>query len=381
MRIKIFFSAIFLFLYTLTTIAQPVDNPLHVLKKHTGAITSIAFSDDSNVLLTGSDDKTAILWDLVTQLPVKTFNEHVATVQAVGFVGNKYYLTAGHRGVYVWDINGKFVSMLSGNSTYIYSFSISNDLKKLVAGSFDMFPRIWNLEKLGKWENNLQGGHTKNALVARFSPNGKFIATGSLDKTVIVWSTDSLKVLYTLKGHAGNIFDIQWFSDSKHFISASDDRSMLLWEVGKQQALKQLKGHQAAIVSAAISPDDRFILSASADNTICMWEVVTGKRIYSYSVNSMPVNAVAISKNGKYFAAGTTHKNVYIYNYTPLWVVDYYYSDSIKNRIQQNELFAPKLKGESKEAFEIRKAQIDKALKGIYAEFFERYILTNSVIF
>ena len=195
---------------------QTYDKPLLKLEKHTAAIQGLAFSPDSKMLLSGSDDKSAILWDLTTQQPIKIFEGNVSAVKAVAFAPNgMFFFTAADRSIKKWSPEGTLAGEYGGSSTYFWMLSISPDNKWMTSGSFDLYPRIWDLNKPGKFIRSLQG-HKKNALVTRFSPDGKYIATGSLDKSINIWSADSFKVIRTFKGHTENIFDLQWFSDSKH---------------------------------------------------------------------------------------------------------------------------------------------------------------------
>ena len=62
---------------------------------HTGPITAISFSEDSNFLVTGSRDKTVILWDLKQHRLVRVFKGHTDTVNSVAILRNNDYIASG----------------------------------------------------------------------------------------------------------------------------------------------------------------------------------------------------------------------------------------------------------------------------------------------
>lgn len=73
--------------------------------------------------------------------------------------------------------------------------------------------------------------HQKFINVAKFSPNDKFIASASQDKSIKIWSAKDLQLLQTLTGHRKNVWDIQFSPVEKQLVSVSGDLLVKVWDL------------------------------------------------------------------------------------------------------------------------------------------------------
>lgn len=64
-----------------------------------------------------------------------------------------------------------------------------------------------------------------------WSPNGKYLLSGSSDKNIIVWGVNSGQKLKTLQGHSGAVKSVSWSPDGRFFASGSNDATIKIWGV------------------------------------------------------------------------------------------------------------------------------------------------------
>lgn len=149
-------------------------------------------------------------------------------------------------------------------------------------------------------------GHNRAVSCVKFSNDGTLLASASLDKTLIIWSSATLSPLHRLVGHSDGVSDLAWSSDSHYICSASDDRSLRIWSARPPfDCLKTLKGHSDIVFCVNFNPQSNLIASGSFDETIRVWEVKTGRCLNVIRAHSMPLTSVHFNRDGSLIVSGS----------------------------------------------------------------------------
>ncbi|HVQ38517.1 MAG TPA: caspase family protein [Pyrinomonadaceae bacterium] len=159
-----------------------------------------------------------------------------------------------------------------------------------------------------KPELSVQTGHSGQVLTLAFTRDGRLLASGSVDQTIVLWNPATGNQLRALKGHTGTVGSIAFSPDDKQLASGSADNSIKIWEVASGNVKQTMKGHTLYVSSVAFSPDGKMLASGSGDQTVKLWDLATGRELRTLAAASsattgMPV-VVAFSPDGKTLATG-----------------------------------------------------------------------------
>jgi WD40 repeat protein/serine/threonine protein kinase len=132
----------------------------------------------------------------------------------------------------------------------------------------------------GKVRFRLRGhGHLVAALA--YSPDGKRLATASLDKTVKLWDINTGKLQATLKGHSAHVHAVSWERDGRRLASGDSDGNIKLWDATTLKETASVKGHRNVtggpgrsdgVSSLRWDPRGQRLASAGEDGTVKLWD-------------------------------------------------------------------------------------------------------------
>jgi WD40 repeat protein len=116
-------------------------------------------------------------------------------------------------------------------------------------------------------------GHSGWVSSAAISPDGKYIVTGSFDKTAKVWDRQTGQLIHTLTDHSHIVFSVAVSSDGKYIVTGSGDTTAKVWNTETGQLMATLTGHSDGVNSVAISFDGKFMVTGSLDDTTKVWDM------------------------------------------------------------------------------------------------------------
>lgn len=337
--------------------AKTVETPRLVVQTgHSLTVTSVAFSPDAKVAVSGSQDSTLKLWDVATRKELRSFNAHSSFVSSVAYApdGKTFISGSWDKTIKLWDVvTGKELRSFSGHSSIVTSVAYAPDGKTIISGSWDNTIKLWDVASgkelrsfseysyvtsvafspdgktilSGSWDKAIKlwdvatgwelrrfRGHSKAVTSVTYSPDGKTILSGSEDTTLKLWDLVSGNELGSFSGHSSKVLSVAYSPDGRKVVSGGEDKTVKLWDVKTGYELGSFSGHTEAVSSVSYSSDGRMVLSGSEGNTIKLWDVVTGNELRSFNGDTMAVNSVAFSPDGKNVLSGSSDSTLKLWD-------------------------------------------------------------------
>jgi WD40 repeat protein len=199
-----------------------------------------------------------------------------------------------------------------GHSFSVSSLAYSPDGRFVVSGSADSSVKIWDLEQ-GREMFTLPE-HEGPVRSVAYSPDGKRVVSGSADYTIRLWDAGTGEELKTLTGHSNVVNSVAYSPDGRSFVSGSTDRTVKVWDAESGRALRTFFGHSRWVNDVCYSPDGRTIASASADSTVKLWNAENGDLLRTLSGHAGEALTVRFSPNGQLVASGSADSTVIIWD-------------------------------------------------------------------
>lgn len=174
-------------------------------------------------------------------------------------------------------------------------------------------------------------------LCLALSPDGRQIASGSLDNTIKIWELDSASLLQTLSGQGDAILFVSFSPDGDRLIGESFDSTIQIWDwksgqtlhvfprqlgeisphfsiADRAQILEAIDNESNPVMAIAIAPNSHTVATVNADNAIEIWNLETGTHLQSFQGHANWILSLAFSPDGKLLASGSGDRTVKIWD-------------------------------------------------------------------
>jgi len=225
-----------------------MDFLIRTLEGHAGAVFTVSFSPDGKYIASGGDNIK--IWKAFTSANdpadkpdgslIRTLEGHSGGVSSLMVsLGGKYVVSRGNnRTIKIWNISdGSLIKERQCGLKMANSIAYSPDGKYMASGFCDDIIKIWNASD----DSLIQTleGHSNWINSVSFSRDGKYIASGSIDNTIKIWKVSAAAnapadkpdgpLIRTLWGHTASVNSVSFSHDGKYIASGSADKTVKIW--------------------------------------------------------------------------------------------------------------------------------------------------------
>lgn len=208
---------------------------------------------------------------------------------------------------------------LTGHLWGVNALAVSPDGKFLVSGSVDKSVNVWNLAE-GRFLYSLKG-HTNEVWTVAISPDGKTAASGSGDSTIKLWDLTTGSFKKQFSSQSGWVVALAFSPDGKTLVSGGADSTIKVWDLATDQLRATLRGHSQGVVALAFRPGSNILASTSGDNKLMFWDVSSGcnagqvcSPLQILESHSSRVETLAFSPDGQFLASGNGDGSIDLWN-------------------------------------------------------------------
>jgi hypothetical protein len=193
---------------------------------------------------------------------------------------------------------GLLLRTINGHSRVIYAAALSPDGKVLASASVDNTIKLWNVSDGALLRTLGSRAGYSNALA--FFPGGGRLASADSDGVIRIWDAATGALAEALGRRGDPALAVAVFPGGERLASGDADGTLRLWRAGSRRPVRAIRAHPGYVTAVAVSPDGKLLASASASEPIVrLWNAETGKAAGRLEGHSGAVNALDFSPSGE----------------------------------------------------------------------------------
>jgi WD40 repeat protein len=332
----------FIILIALPALIYASGRPeLRIQTGHSATVGKIVSDRDGRVLVSCSQDKSIIIWDIASGKELLSLHGHRQPVQSIAISRHGNRLASGgnrlERNIILWDIaTGSKMSEIEGLRGEVVSISINAMADKAAAiestGTFESAAAIWDfmaktkIAELPLPKNFIARSISFNPAGHEVAVSGEYTGRQRADN-ILIYDSRTGRRLHLLKSSGNLVSHIEFSTDGSHLLSAGT--SLQAWssrtwqpvktvarsgtaasygQSGRYAALaqagrilildmlyekpaKEINAGASPVTSVWLSPDERYVMASLRNGHISMWEIASGLQLPHFSSAAADVPA------------------------------------------------------------------------------------------
>ncbi|CAK4075272.1 unnamed protein product [Aphanomyces euteiches] len=258
-----------------------------VLSGHKNAVLQVQWSYDGTMVLSSSADKTVGLWDAETGTRMKNYRGHDGIVNSVCPVPKgPQTLVSGSddNTIKVWDVRLKREVQTIEERFQVTAVCYGSSSTQVFSGGVDGLVKQWDLRKTESGPVDILAGHSEIITSLQLSPDGNYVLSNAMDSTLRKWDIRPFceglrcRMVYYGAKHSNdrNLIRANWSPDMKYVASGSADRYVYIWDAETGALRYHLPGHTGSVNEVAFhpNPSEPIVGSCGSDKNIYFGELL-----------------------------------------------------------------------------------------------------------
>ena len=272
------------------------------------------FSPDSKKVAAGYDDGIHF-WDVPSGKEiVLTSRIYYEGITFEYSPDGKRILTSDFGGVpVIWDVEtGQKLVEFIGHTASARFVYFSPDGTRVISFGDDGTTRVWHAGT-GKQLMELRGQGVDGT--GAFNPDSKLIATtgGSGYSDIIIWDAKTGEQRSTIVAHTAGINHLEFSPDGKWIASASTDRTAKIFDVTTGREIVTFAGHTEPVIEVDFSPDGTRLATSSTDGTLRVWNIIR-REVFSSRTSTTSDGQLAYNSDGTLLATSAENGMVNVWD-------------------------------------------------------------------
>jgi platelet-activating factor acetylhydrolase IB subunit alpha len=264
------------------------------LTGHTNAVNDLAFNAKGNQLLSCSSDMTAKLWDFgQTYSCLRSFAGHDHSITTIAFTADNMFLTGSRDSlIKLWEPEtAQCIHSFRGHEDWVRMIRLNSNSRYLASCSTDRIVKVWSMENKALVVDLRGHDHVVECVawasdaavkVMRISESKDadviieglpiVLASAGRDKSIRVWHVNIGACLFIIDGHDNWVRGLVFHPLGGFLISVADDKTMRTWDMINQKQIKSIHPHNQFVSSVDFHKTEPYVVTCSADSTLKLWE-------------------------------------------------------------------------------------------------------------